>query len=67
MHYGRDIMHTILLGVMGGVGTSQSPNSKTHRSTSIAIHRHALYSNCKQKCLKTKQKSKTFFSVLLTI
>ena len=54
-------MYTILLGVMGGVGTSQSPNSKTHCSTSIAIHRHALYSNCKQKCLKTKQKSKNIF------
>ena len=63
MHYGRDIMYTILLGVMGGVGTSQSPNSKTHCSTSITIHRHALYSkcNCKQKCLKTKQKSKNIF------
>ena len=23
-------MYTILLGVMGGVGTNQSPNSKTH-------------------------------------
>ena len=61
MHYGRNIMYTILLRVMGRVGTSQSPNSKTHCSTSIAIHRHALYNNCKQKCLKTKQKSKNIF------
>ena len=54
-------MYTILLGVMGRMGTSQLPNSKTHCSTSIAIHRHTLYSNCKQKCLKTKQKSKNIF------
>ena len=61
MHYGRDVMYTILLGVMGGVGTSQSPNSKTHCSTSIAIDRHALYSNCKRKCLKKKQRGKNIF------
>ena len=60
-------MYTILLGVMGGVGTSQSPNSKTHCSTSIAIDRHALYSNCKRKCLKKNKEVKPFFSALLII